>query len=180
MAMPTLLVKIGETPAWGRDLTPGSSFIGRAVANDLQLNYPTVSSRHCEIVVKADTVLIRDLGSTNGTFIDDQRITECFLRFGQILKVGSVEMHLAGPPVRIAIPSRPLPEAEPSQQPDASPDCVRHPGIRAEEHCGHCGRNFCEVCVTKLRRVGGAFLTLCPVCSGRCDPIVPFSVSAGD
>ena len=68
--------------------------IGRLEDNAFQIPDPTVSGHHCEIVLKGDQFIVKDLGSTNGTFIDDQQITEAPIKPGQILRLGQVELRL--------------------------------------------------------------------------------------
>jgi hypothetical protein len=62
--------------------------------------------------LQGSQVVVRDLFSTNGTFLDTQRIQNAEIRNGQILMLGSMEMRLLVTPVEIAIPPLP-PPAEP-------------------------------------------------------------------
>ncbi len=55
-------------------LAPGRSVLGRAEPADIVLNDPKISRRHLELRLEAGNLLVRDLGSTNGSYIDDQRI----------------------------------------------------------------------------------------------------------
>ncbi len=48
--------------------------IGRAGDCDLRLVCPMVSRHHCEIVIQQGAVLLRDVGSKNGTFVEGERI----------------------------------------------------------------------------------------------------------
>lgn len=68
--------------------------IGRLEDNSFPLTEPSVSSHHCEIITKGDTVTVRDLNSTNGTFINGEKITEAVLKPGQTLRLGQIEMRL--------------------------------------------------------------------------------------
>ena len=170
--MPKLLVSTREGQVWTTELNPGLNTVGRAEDCDLHIGHPMVSGHHCQIVVAEQTATVRDLGSTNGTFIDGQRITEGTLIAGQTLRVGTVELRLDLPPLRIAIPDIPKPEVEePTFQPDGSPNCLHHPGVLASEHCPRCDIYFCEACVTRIRKVGGDSLILCPGCSGQCEQL---------
>jgi hypothetical protein len=63
--------------------------IGRGKNNEITLNDPQVSRRHALIQVEGDTCSVRDLKSSNGTFVNDFRITQpARLRSGDILRVG--------------------------------------------------------------------------------------------
>ena len=66
--------------------------VGRSREADLQLKDRQVSARHCTLAVDPDThtVVVRDQGSTNGTFVDDQRVDEATLTTGTTLRVGAV------------------------------------------------------------------------------------------
>ena len=65
--------------------------IGRGVEADIQIDDTSVSRLHCSIVLGSD-VLIRDLGSTNGTVVDGMRVSESILRDGSIIKVGNLTL----------------------------------------------------------------------------------------
>lgn len=73
--------------------------IGRAEDNSFQISEPSVSSHHCELVVSGAEVKVKDLNSTNGTFINDEQVTEAVLKPGQILRLGRIEMRLEDGPV---------------------------------------------------------------------------------
>jgi len=72
--------------------------VGRVEDNTWPIAQPSVSSHHCEIYLRGNDVVVKDLNSTNGTFINNNQITgEAVLKPGQILKLGQVEMRLDGP-----------------------------------------------------------------------------------
>jgi hypothetical protein len=62
--------------------------IGGAEGNRLVLRDPTVSRHHCRVEPAGDTLRIRDLGSTNGTWVDGARIERHELRLGSCVRVG--------------------------------------------------------------------------------------------
>src|SRR6185503_3707870 len=68
--------------------------VGRVEDNAFQIPETSVSSHHAEILLRGNDVVIRDLGSTNGTFISGEKITEAVLQPGQILRFGTAEMRL--------------------------------------------------------------------------------------
>jgi hypothetical protein len=68
--------------------------IGRVEDNMFQIAEPSVSSHHCEIHLRGAEVFIQDLGSTNGTFINNEKISEGVLKPGQTLRLGNVELKL--------------------------------------------------------------------------------------
>ena len=75
-------------------LQSGLIRVGRNSANDIQIEHPSVSSFHCEITCAGDALIVKDLGSTNGTFIESRAIQEGSLAHGQRLQLGLVEMIL--------------------------------------------------------------------------------------
>ena len=69
-----LIINPGTPQAWVIQLKPGLNRIGRGEDNDFVINHQSVSTHHCEVTVADSTVTLRDLGSTNGTFVADQRV----------------------------------------------------------------------------------------------------------
>jgi len=171
--MPKLIVKSGEAQGESIELRPGVNRLGRGRHNDFPIEHPTVSTVHCEITCDERAVLVRDCGSTNGTFINGNLITESRLNPGETLHLGVVEMVLETEPMTIAIPRVDFAEAPaPGLLPDGSEPCFKHPEVRARRQCTQCQKCFCEPCIHTLRRVGGKVLKLCPLCSGPC-AIIP-------
>ena len=76
------------------DLNVDKTTIGRVEDNTFQLADPSVSSHHCEIVLRGSDVVIHDLGSTNGSFINGEKVSESVLKPGQTLKLGQIELQL--------------------------------------------------------------------------------------
>src|ERR1051325_3883276 len=76
------------------ELKVDKTTIGRLEDNTFQIPDPSVSSHHCEVLLKGNEVVIHDLNSTNGTFINGQQITETTLKPSQILRLGQVEVRL--------------------------------------------------------------------------------------
>ncbi len=62
--------------------------IGRAASCEIPIDQESVSRNHCELRYDGRQFLVRDLGSTNGTYVNDDLVEEMALRDGDQLKVG--------------------------------------------------------------------------------------------
>jgi pSer/pThr/pTyr-binding forkhead associated (FHA) protein len=64
--------------------------VGRSREADLQVKDGRVSGRHCSLSLDpaTRTVLVHDQGSTNGTFVDGERVDEATLTTGSTLRIG--------------------------------------------------------------------------------------------
>src|SRR5271169_2101394 len=77
------------------ELTVDKTTIGRVDDNTFPIPEGSVSSHHCEVLLRGSDVVINDLNSTNGTFINGRQITgEAAIKPGQILRLGQVEIRL--------------------------------------------------------------------------------------
>jgi pSer/pThr/pTyr-binding forkhead associated (FHA) protein len=72
------------------DLRGQRMTIGRKNSCDLRIPLSSVSRQHCEVQVEGDQVVVADLGSSNGTFLNDQRVQRETLHPGDALVVGPV------------------------------------------------------------------------------------------
>ncbi len=63
--------------------------IGSKKENDVVIEDNTVSRFHAQIEEKKGQYIIKDLNSTNGTFVDDLRVSEAFLNEGSIIRLGN-------------------------------------------------------------------------------------------
>ena len=84
--------------------------IGRADDNAFQIVEASVSGRHCEVRLRGNELDVRDLRSTNGTFIEGKTIIEAVLQPGQTLRLGEVELRLE---ITAPVPSAPAPVKKP-------------------------------------------------------------------
>jgi hypothetical protein len=188
--MPWLLVNPGSPEAWTIELKPGSNSFGRSNANDFQLNDPSVSGCHCQIVVDDANIRIKDLGSTNGTYVNQAPVQEAALRIGQTIHLGSVEVILCAeaPKGEACHPVRPAPAAPtvhhrspaaghitsstlalPVSVPSlaaGSQVCKFHPRTPARFLCDQCHRFYCELCVNTRGRQ-----EFCRTCGVECVPV---------
>jgi hypothetical protein len=152
------------------ELRPGVNVLGRTNTCDVPLNDPAVSASHCELVLEENRVWVRDLQSTNGTYINDVPIQESELRAGDRLKLGTFELELEPPP-QINIPEAGIPHERPTHLADGRLCCHNHSDVPAQARCVACKRHYCLECVHHIRRVGGAAIHLCPWCGQTCDPL---------
>src|SRR5271156_453561 len=99
------------------DLSVERTTVGRVEDNAFQIVDASVSSHHAEIILRGPDIVIKDLNSTNGSFIGSEKITETVLKPGQILKLGQVELRIDdGSPV-----TAPPPPPAPAKAPGAAP-----------------------------------------------------------
>ena len=62
--------------------------IGRQLDNQIAVVHSTVSRRHACIARKGEDVVLRDAGSTNGTFVNGAKVTSAVLKDGDIVRIG--------------------------------------------------------------------------------------------
>jgi DNA-binding NtrC family response regulator len=87
-----LIVVKGPRPGAAYDLKSGDTRIGKDGDNDIVIDDPTVSRNHFTIARDGERYVVRDLGSTNGTFVDGAQVKEAYLRPGVSLEAGDVVM----------------------------------------------------------------------------------------
>lgn len=149
-----------------RELNWGVTRLGRADDNDIKVDHSSISSHHCELELGLDFLAIRDCGSTNGSFIDGQRITEARIEPGQSLRLGDVEVT-----IERSLDAVSVPEIELKKQPasvvlgDGTESCVRHSDVRAVWRCTNCHGILCQACVHNVGLKGRAVHHLCSLCS---------------
>ena len=68
--------------------------VGRHESSGLVLNSAQVSRHHAEIDLRAGALVVKDLASTNGTFVNHQSISEIQLRHGDIVHFGDQEFRV--------------------------------------------------------------------------------------
>jgi pSer/pThr/pTyr-binding forkhead associated (FHA) protein len=73
-------------------LKPGENLVGRSSECEIIVNDPSLSRRHAALIVQSGKILLKDLGSKNHTFVDEQAIgTEIEILPGTHLRFGKVE-----------------------------------------------------------------------------------------
>ncbi|MGD0411540.1 MAG: FHA domain-containing protein [Verrucomicrobiota bacterium] len=109
--MPRLVILSEGLTGRAHELKVEKTTIGRVDDNTFPIGEASVSSHHCEILLRGSEIVLRDLNSTNGTFINGQQLTgEAVLKPGQIIRLGQVEMRLedagAKPPASKKLPDQ--------------------------------------------------------------------------
>ena len=170
--MAHLVISTGPLAGHEFPLKRGSNLVGRAVENEVVIDAPTVSSRHCEIMVSDTAIRVRDLGADHGTWIDGQRIRETEITLGQTLTLGGVETRLEEDAVQVIVPPLPAPPPPPPEtRPDGTCACFNHPDLAATYKCSQCGHTYCRFCIRELHLVRGPRHYFCSGCNGVCRPI---------
>jgi len=84
-----LVMHSGPTPGKVFPLEGDVVTIGREAGNGIIINDAEVSRKHTQFVFQGGKIIVTDLGSTNGTFVDGQRLTgQHILQSGQIISLG--------------------------------------------------------------------------------------------
>ncbi len=187
-------------------LEPGAFTLGRAPECDYLLIHPSVSTLHCELRREHGRVFVRDLGSTNGTFINDEPVkTETELLPDQIIRFGELSwrfegtgLHVGGPkaasvpeeetlnmPVPSAISigidraTKAQAEAAMAAAPPVQRPCSKHARKPAIYICRNCRSEFCTECV-RTRKISQGVRIYCPDCNGHCEDIGAFELKAAE
>ncbi len=85
--MPTITVKLGTKKISSFEIDT-SIIIGRGPDSDIQLNDSTASHSHALIDKEDGDFFLKDLGSTNGTFLNQKKVSEAELKSGDIILIG--------------------------------------------------------------------------------------------
>lgn len=84
-----LRMETGPTIGKIYELNKNEMYVGRDLANEISINDPEVSRRHARIFLQGSNYVIEDLGSTNGSSINGQRLTGPYmLHAGETLVLG--------------------------------------------------------------------------------------------
>ena len=89
-----LVIRSGDLTGSRFTLSRDITQIGRHQDSDILLDDITVSRRHAEIVRTSKSLIVRDLGSLNGTYVNQTRVDEFILQHGDELQVGKYRMVL--------------------------------------------------------------------------------------
>jgi hypothetical protein len=130
-----LIMRSGPNPGKSHELTKSEIYIGRDIHNDIVINDAEVSRKHARLVMQSGGYVLEDLGSTNGTFVNGQRLMgPHVLRPNELIMLGEnvslvFETSYDADATVIAAPSQPEPAksspsrvtSQPSYVPAASP-----------------------------------------------------------
>ncbi|MCC6746330.1 MAG: diguanylate cyclase [Deltaproteobacteria bacterium] len=83
-----MVVIYGQELGRKYNLESPSIIIGRSSKCDIQVDQESVSRNHCKLINTGKTIILRDLGSTNGTYVNEGLLDEHVLRDGDLVKVG--------------------------------------------------------------------------------------------
>jgi hypothetical protein len=158
--MAKLVIRTEGLPVEVLELKRGVNRLGRSVWNDFQINHGSISRFHAEIEVQEDMMFVRDMDSSNGTFVNDEAVQQALLESGNTLRLGDIRMEVKDAP-------------KPAEADRETPMCHHHPALPASMVCTQCSKHFCGACVHILKRRGGKILRLCPACSGHCEALTP-------
>ncbi|MCI4062377.1 FHA domain-containing protein [Micromonospora sp. R77] len=96
--MPLLTVAGGPTRGVSFRVSHRPQVIGRAPTVDIPLADPHLSRRHASVTLTADGVVLMDLGSTNGTWLNDRRIAGPeYLTDGDVIRIGRTDLRFFDP-----------------------------------------------------------------------------------
>jgi pSer/pThr/pTyr-binding forkhead associated (FHA) protein len=87
------------------DVKPGQTLVvGRAVTSDVPIFDPTISRAHAQVTAQDGGVGIKDLGSSNGTFLNGSRVTEAVAALNDVVTFGKVAFYVrpVAPPPSVA------------------------------------------------------------------------------
>ena len=123
-----VVISKGLNPG-GHELGEGWVTIGRGDGNNFQVVEPSVSGRHCEVQLRGNELVVRDLLSSNGTFVGGNKISEAVLKPGETVRLGEVELRFettapSANPIAAAIfkaSAAPRAKTGPSSQPPPAP-----------------------------------------------------------
>src|SRR5262249_46811326 len=73
---------------------PSRVLVGKGPTADLKLVDPAVSRRHLALEIERGPLRVTDLGSTNGTRVDDTEVADAYVRGGEAVRIGSTVLRV--------------------------------------------------------------------------------------
>lgn len=93
---PVLVVKKGPNVGQRFPLEKDDLNLGRDPQSDIFLNDITVSRKHARITIRGSKAVIADVGSLNGTYVNQERVEEKVLNHGDELQIGKFKLVFLG------------------------------------------------------------------------------------
>lgn len=90
-----IVVEKGPRKGMSFLLNDGNTTVGRHPDSDIFLNDVTVSRHHCRFVTSGDELTVEDSGSTNGTYVNDERVDSAKLQAGDEVLIGRFHFVIA-------------------------------------------------------------------------------------
>ncbi|MFP3882914.1 MAG: FHA domain-containing protein [Actinomycetota bacterium] len=90
-----IVVEKGPRKGMSFLLKDGNTTVGRHPDSDIFLNDVTVSRHHCRFVTSGDELTVEDSGSTNGTYVNDERVDSAKLQAGDEVLIGRFHFVIA-------------------------------------------------------------------------------------
>jgi pSer/pThr/pTyr-binding forkhead associated (FHA) protein len=150
--MAKLYLKFGASTLKEIPLTQATATIGRQPDNTVQIDNPAVSGHHAKITWNQDHYVVEDLGSLNGTFVNNARVEKTKLRHCDLMKIGKheIEFKNEGPAPVAAIAAKAGPatpkldntvmldtkQAQELLAKNAAPAVMSASGVPIKEHIG--------------------------------------------
>lgn len=107
-----LLVVSGETSKKEVTLRRPRTVVGRKKGCKIRIQSESVSRIHCSLITQGGRLTAKDLGSSNGTFVNGHRIKEQVLQAGDTLQIGVIkfQVQIIGSPTAVERPAKGEPE----------------------------------------------------------------------
>ena len=114
--MPKMIVSIDGVVIKEVQLTKERTTLGRRPYNDLVIDNLAVSGEHAAFLLDGNTVLVEDLNSTNGTYVNGKAIRRQALAHGDLVEIGKYKIRYVGegPELQAAAPPTPTSVAAPA------------------------------------------------------------------
>src|SRR5262245_9124447 len=134
MARLTIQLEGGATLI--KELNLGDTRIGRGDDNDVIVIHGSVSFHHCILNLGVDSLHLRDCGSTNGTYVNDQRIQEAALEPGERFRFGQIEACVEWQRAEVVVPELAAPQrVESLELKEGVMSCRTHSATPSVWHC---------------------------------------------
>jgi hypothetical protein len=150
-----------------KELNWGITRIGRGGDNDIVIDHSSVSYHHCELELGLDYLVVRDCGSTNGTFVNGRRVADARLEPGQPIRFGQVPATVEWSCEEVHVPEIQAPKLAASIELESGVwSCLKHETVPASWVCPKCEKYFCTGCTRDVHLVGRPSRRTCAECGG--------------